>query len=154
MLHAHGERERTAGEVTAAYHLLEEARSHVVELRSTLALHEHEKKSYEVALSEYAALVRTLEKRASESEGLAAEHDNGSGHSLPKLVGIEDAEHIKELTIELARAKADLNTLQVQLDVERRAGEEERLRLAEARVELEKRVADDKSAAALVERYM
>ncbi|KAG8680342.1 hypothetical protein FRC08_016372, partial [Ceratobasidium sp. 394] len=56
VLHGQAERERTAGEVAAAYHLLEEARSQVVELRSTLALYELEKKSYEVALTEYAAL--------------------------------------------------------------------------------------------------
>ncbi|KAG8734499.1 hypothetical protein FRC10_011697 [Ceratobasidium sp. 414] len=154
VLHGQAERERTAGEVAAAYHLLEEARSQVVELRSTLALYELEKKSYEVALTEYAALVRSLEKRASESEGLADGHDNGSGYSLPMLVAAGDAKHVKDLTTELSRARADLSTLQAQLDVERRAGEEERLKLAEARAELEKRDADDKSAAALVERYM
>ncbi|KAG9086939.1 hypothetical protein FRC06_002801 [Ceratobasidium sp. 370] len=154
VLHGQAERERTAGEVTAAYHLLEEARSQVVELRSTLALHELEKKSYEVALTEYAALVRSLEKRASESEGLVDGHDNASNHSLPKLAVAGDAKQVQELTTELARARADISTLQAQLDVERRTGEEERLKLAEARAELEKRDADDKSAAALVERYM
>ncbi|QRV75429.1 myosin heavy chain [Ceratobasidium sp. AG-Ba] len=153
-LHAHGERERTAGEVAAAYHLLEEARSQVVELRSALASHEHEKKSYETVLSEYAALVRSLEKRASESEVPPVERDGKSTHSSPKLTPSGDTEHIKELTREIARARADLGTLQAQLDVERRVGEEERLKLAQTRAELEKRIADDKSAAALVERYM
>ncbi|KAG8718385.1 hypothetical protein FRC12_016423 [Ceratobasidium sp. 428] len=154
LLNGQAERERTAGEVAAAYHLLEEARSQVVELRSTVAAHELEKKSYETALAEYAALVRSLEKRASEGDGLPNGHDNGSSHSLPKLVIADDSERIKELATELARARADLGTLEAQLDVERRASEEERARLAEARVELEKLNADDKSAAALVERYM
>ncbi|KAG9121302.1 hypothetical protein FRC07_002780 [Ceratobasidium sp. 392] len=154
LLHVQAERERTAGEVAAAYHLLEEARSQVVELRSTLATHELEKKSYETALTEYAALVRTLEKRASESDKLTNGHDNGSSHSLPRFPAAEGVEEIKGLTTELARAQADLSTLQAQLDVERRAGEEERARLAETRAELERRNADDKSAAALVERYM
>lgn len=155
LLHANAERDRTAGEIAAAYHLLETARSHEVELRSILATRDTEKTAYELALTDYAALVRELEKRSSESEvGEPNGHAGGSVHPALKSMAAEDMAKIKDLTAELARAQADISTLQAQLDVERRTGEEERARLAETQVELEKRGADDKSAAALVERYM
>ncbi|KAF8599576.1 hypothetical protein BDV93DRAFT_609160 [Ceratobasidium sp. AG-I] len=155
LLNANAERDRTAGEIAAAYHLLETARSHEVELRSTLATRDIEKTAYELALTDYAALVRELEKRTSESEvGKPNGRTDGSVHPALKMMAAEDTAKIQDLTTELARAQADINTLQAQLDVERQTSEEERSRLAEAQVELEKRGADDKSAAALVERYM
>ncbi|CAE6528486.1 unnamed protein product [Rhizoctonia solani] len=143
--HALGERERTSDEVSEAYRLLEAARAQEVELRTTLAERDIEKRAYELALGEYAALVRDLEKR----EGAGGAHLN-----LKEAVAAGDIERIKELTTEVARSKADIESLRAQLDVEQRAGESERIQLAGVRTELRKREADDRSAAALVERYM
>ncbi|CAE6448022.1 unnamed protein product [Rhizoctonia solani] len=143
--HTLAERERTADEVSEAYQLLEAARAQEVELRTNLAERDAEKRAYELALGEYAALVRDLEKR--EGEGTA--HLN-----LKEVFSLGEIERVKELTADLARAKVDIESLEAQLDVERRASESERTRLAEVRTELGKREADDKSAAALVERYM
>ncbi|KAH7341348.1 hypothetical protein B0J17DRAFT_714537 [Rhizoctonia solani] len=143
--HALAERERTSDEVSEAYRLLEAARAQEVELRTSLAERDVEKKTYELALGEYAALVRDLEKR----EGVSAVHLN-----VKEVLSVGEIERVKELTAEVARAKADIESLQAQLHVERRASELERVRLAEVRTELGKREADDRSAAALVERYM
>ncbi|CAE6532520.1 unnamed protein product [Rhizoctonia solani] len=143
--HAFAERERTSDEVSEAYRLLEAARTQEVELQTSLAERNVEKRAYELALGEYAALVRDLEKR----EGVDVAHLN-----LKEALSAGEIERVKELTAEVARAKADIESLQAQLDVERRASELERVRLAEVRTELGKREADDKSAAALVERYM
>ncbi|EUC56923.1 hypothetical protein RSOL_205030 [Rhizoctonia solani AG-3 Rhs1AP] len=145
VVHTLAEQERTSDEVSEAYRLLEAARAQEVELRATLAERDIEKRTYELALGEYAALVRDLEKR----EGMGAAHLN-----LQEAVSAGDVELVKELTTEVARSKADIESLQAQLNVERRASELERVRLAEVRTELGKREADDRSAAALVERYM
>ncbi|CEL55819.1 myosin heavy chain [Rhizoctonia solani AG-1 IB] len=143
--HALAERERTSDEVSEAYRLLEAARAQEVELRTGLAERDAEKRVYELALGEYAALVRDMEKH--EGEGVV--------HlDLKNLVAAGEIEQIKELTAEVARAKADIGSLQAQLEAERRSGELERAQLAEVRTLLGKREADDKSAAALVERYM
>jgi hypothetical protein len=145
VVHALAERERTSDEVSEAYRLLEAARAQEVELRTGLAERDAEKRAYELALGEYAALVRDMEKH--EGEGVA--------HlDLKNLVAAGEIEQIKELTAEVARAKADIGSLQAQLEAERRSGELERAQLAEVRTLLGKREADDKSAAALVERYM
>ncbi|KAF8699213.1 hypothetical protein RHS03_07191, partial [Rhizoctonia solani] len=143
--HALAERERTSDEVSEAYRMLEVARAQDVELRAVLAERDAEKRFYELALGEYAALVRDMEKREGE----------GSTHlDFKKRTAAGEIERIKELTTEVARANADIESLQAQLDAERRAGELERIQLAEVRTELGKREVDDKSAAALVERYM
>ncbi|CAE6363382.1 unnamed protein product [Rhizoctonia solani] len=145
IVHALAERERTSDEVSEAYRLLEAARAHEVELRASLAERDAEKRAYELALGEYAALVRDMEKR----EGEGAVHLD-----LKDVVAAREVERIKDLTAEVARAKADIESLQAQLDAERRSSELERIQLAEVRTWLGKREADDKSAAALVERYM
>ncbi|KAJ1307973.1 hypothetical protein OPQ81_002050 [Rhizoctonia solani] len=143
--HALAERERTSDEVSEAYGLLEASRAQEVELRASLAERDAQKRAYELALGEYAALVRDLEK----CHGECVAHLD-----LKEVASTAEIGRVKELTAEVARSKADIQSLQAQLDVERRASESERVRLAEARTELKKREADDKSAAALVERYM
>ncbi|KAG9016917.1 hypothetical protein FRB93_009447 [Tulasnella sp. JGI-2019a] len=126
-----------------------------------------EKLMLERIVEDYAALVRGMERKSSE-RGSAAALPSPSTPSHPSglivqaetgRVGLQRLLEEMNATVEPLqqhnfRLQTEIDDLRLQLEVERRGGEEDRTKLALARVSLEQYLCDDQSAAKLVSRYM
>lgn len=139
-------------------------------LQSRMKAAVEEKLMLERIVEDYAALVRGMEGRTPQAS------DGGSSASLPSpgtpsdRFGISTREETGRMGLQRLleemnamveplqqhnfRLQTEIDDLRVQLEVERRAGEEDRTKLALARVSLEQYLCDDNSAAKLVSRYM
>lgn len=122
---------------------------------------QEEKNMVELAVREYADLVRSLEGRtntiytnedASSSTTLVSSL-NESKSGLHKLLSVF-ADETSALEAEIRRLEAELSLRDAKQEVERRGREYDYEELGKATFEVEKRKIDDASAASIVSRYM
>ncbi len=121
----------------------------------------------DLVVQEYADLVRSLEGRskASSRSSLPISTDsNGSNvtladslaegkHGLQKLLEEFNGES-ERLASDIGALHSEIEDLTLQLQTERKAAEEDRLKLARVLVDLDKYKSDDSTAAKMVSRYM
>lgn len=161
-----------ASEAVGAAHALaaqaqareEEGKSRERELTRLARASEEERKMADLVVQEYADLVRNLEGRPKVSISSASSLTLGNGPTLVdglaegksglrKLLE-EFNDETEKLETEKERLHSEILLLLSQLENERKGAEQDRLRLAEALVELDKHRSDDNTAAKMVSRYM
>jgi len=157
--------------------VLARERALVLRLRAT----EEEGRMMDRTVREYADLVRTLERRQSlpsspppRQSHAPASATHAHNGKLPELdsSGTSTFEALQEqraelhklagefgganeaLRDEIGKLHAELEGARAELEAERKAAEEERLRLTDAHAELERLKHDDNTAAKMVSRYM
>lgn len=177
------ENRRANLEVEGAYALAASARMRegdvwetVRELRGKLRGYEEERRVSDLAIQEYADLVRSLEGRTMTTQranGHSQEGSDESSNSRETLVGAtnpldslsEGKAGIQRLLSEFyeqgSKAEQEITRLHSELDVAanklqaaEKALEEERAQVASVKRELEHHVEDDRTATKLVSRYM
>lgn len=139
-------------------------------LGNALRAAQEEKNLAEFAVQEYATYARTLESSATLEPSPPRYSPASSISSL--LVNLNPAEHVLEGKIGLQKLlheyneetlryqdevnllTTELNMCQTKLGLEMRRGEEDRTKLALARVELDQYKIDDSAASKMVSRYM
>ncbi|KAG8905962.1 hypothetical protein FRB99_007896 [Tulasnella sp. 403] len=154
----------------------ESAKGHARSLETILRVAMEEKAMAERTIEDYAALVRRMQRRTSQSTtsldgtsvvNLSSESptqrsslsSDPSAQLEASRTGLQRLLHdfnttSETLQQEISRLHTEIEDLKHQLDVERRGSEEDRTKLALAKVELDQYMADDRAAAKLVSRYM
>lgn len=138
---------------------LEESEHRERELHRKARAAEEERKLADMALEEYAALVRKLEGRPSKNiEGDNAQLSPAANFAegkagLQRLLAELNTEN-EQAASDLSKARSESELLRTQLDAERQRSEADRESLAKIILELDKYRADDNSAAKMVSRYM
>ncbi|KAI0689426.1 hypothetical protein BC835DRAFT_1418520 [Cytidiella melzeri] len=126
---------------------------------------EEETKLANMVLEEYAALVRKLEGRSSNSSSISREGDHSTSQPTPASSFTEGkaglqrllSEFNKEnerLAFELGKVRSESELVHAQLEAERQRSEADRESLAKIILELDQYRADDTTAAKMVSRYM
>lgn len=145
----------------------ESAQERARSLEGMLRAAVEEKMMAERAIEDYAQLVRKLANNRSSmspASPVGSDHRTSGAYNpslelqsgkagLQRLVA-EFNETADTLHQEISRLHGELDEAKLLLEVERRASEEDRAKLALSRVELDQYIADDRSASKLVERYM
>ncbi|KAJ3521556.1 hypothetical protein NM688_g9001 [Phlebia brevispora] len=118
----------------------------------------------DLALQEYADLVRNLEGR--HSKGSVGSGQSSSDLNVTPLESLAEGKsglqkllnefnsETERLSLEVNRLQAENELLKVKLDAERRIAETDRQRFSETTLELDRYKADDDTAAKMVSRYM
>ncbi|KAI0265755.1 hypothetical protein BGY98DRAFT_926970 [Russula aff. rugulosa BPL654] len=158
---AHYAAENAFGVAAGARAREEEALLRERELMLQLRVAEEEGRMMDRAVREYADLVRALERRQSLPSSPPAPSSPPPPIPPPKqtpfqterLAGeFEDTN--RALSDEVGRLQVELDGARSELEAERKAAEEDRLRLSNALAELERSKHDDNAAAKMVSRYM
>ncbi|KAL0946430.1 hypothetical protein HGRIS_012653 [Hohenbuehelia grisea] len=150
----------------------EEVKVRERELERRLLAAEEERKMAELAVSEYADFVRSLETRpepgkSPPSLALQASSSSGSNSSQTTLVSnlsegksglhkllSEFNTSTDKLHEEITRLETELETLNARYDAQIKSGQQASAQTARARFELDKHLLDDNTAAKMVSRYM
>lgn len=149
---------RTVNEAIAAARAREnEALERERVCQSALRSAREEARMNDLVVREYAALVRDMDGRSSSPEkpprGAMMVSADEAREGVRKILDETDRE-TNALHKEISSLHARIEDVEAQLVAVRQVGEEDRDKLALARVELERYKADDNSAAKLVSRYM
>ncbi|TFY77590.1 hypothetical protein EWM64_g6419 [Hericium alpestre] len=150
----------------------EEAKAREREMHRKVRAAEEERQMMDRVVQQYADLVRTLEGRPSRSSTASHHVSPGRENGVARasnaalLDGLKDGKlglqrlleefnaETERLEQEIGRLHAELAVVETKREARTKAAEQDRARLAEVQVELEKYRADDKSAAQMVSRYM
>ncbi|THV05523.1 hypothetical protein K435DRAFT_790051 [Dendrothele bispora CBS 962.96] len=121
-------------------------------------------KMSDVVVHEYAALVRSLEGRASTNKSISEANGSADSNSLAGSLSegklglqklfAEFAEETEKLEAEIYRLQGALTVSEARCNTEKQVAEADRVMLAECQHELDKLKNEDKSAAQMVSRYM
>lgn len=168
---AYNDLAKAQADATAAHELTDRARTREEEgktrerdLERKARAAEEERRLADLALQEYADLVRNLEGRQSKSAA-PPRQSNGSTNATPldslaegrsglqKLLE-EFNSDTERLSLEISRLQAENESLKEKLEAERAIADTDRKRFAETSLELDQYKADDNTAAKMVSRYM